>query len=247
MQTETKSPYTYEATVEQINEVIENDPASVYKCKYVNRKGIVSNSNKRDYFTEVIAKQILADDLVILPVDRIDAKGNYKPYAVHSKPVSKINPLSNRLEEIKAINLFEDGLIGNDIKCSNIELGRVVEYQVPVKGVRSHSSGKIDLISYNESKFYLIELKFNGNKDTLLRAVLELETYSRQINVDKLIKELKARLNIKVDCFIEKALLLYPGCNAFDEYSDINKRPEINKLIKKYNIHIAIGVDEASK
>jgi hypothetical protein len=85
------------------------------------------------------------------------------------------NKQTNREEEI-----FAKALLGHPVS----QLGRIIDYQVPLKAKESDSYGKIDLVSINKDKpaAYLIELKMVDKGETLLRAALEIETYSQILN-----------------------------------------------------------------
>ena len=87
------------------------------------------------------------------------------------------------------------------------KLGEILDYQVPLKDKKNTKAGKIDLISYNENenKLYLIELKNDFSKESLLRCALEIITYSKQIDIERLKKDFSLSNKTKVG----KAILIF--------------------------------------
>lgn len=241
MQTETNSLYTYEATIKQLNDVIKTDPAKLYKSACVNRKGNIRDADKAP-FTEVISKELLIyygiDKLAIIPIIR-----RKKPYRMHNKRTTISDKKNLRKEEREAIRLFNEGFDG-----MSLPFGKIVEYQIPIKGKMADEAGKIDLaaITPDNKTLYIIELKIEGIKDTLLRALLEIETYSRQIDLSKL--KMEFNKNGYEIITIEKALLLYPGCNAHKEYQEMQNgmRPAVKKLLEEFKIQVFDSVETKS-
>lgn len=240
MQTETNRPYSYEATIKQLHDVIKTDPAKLYKSPCVNRTGNIRDADKA-LFTEVIAKELLIygiDKLDIIPIIKRE-----KPYRMHNKRAVISDKKNLRKEDREAIRLFNEGFDGIPLP-----FGRIVEYQIPIKGKMADEVGKIDLaaITPDNKTLYIIELKIEGIKDTLLRALLEIETYSRQIDLSKLKTEFN---NDSKEITIKKALLLYPGCNAHKEYyKEMQKgmRPYVKTLLEKFEIEVFDSVETTS-
>jgi len=143
---------------------------------------------------------------------------------------------SNRDEEIFAKRIT--GLTLDDI-------GLIKDFQIPLKNTRANSGlGKIDLISFNEENktLYLIELKYEGNKETLLRATLESYTYYKIIDKTKLIddcfnnqKFILNKIYNQIDpaeINVKPAVLLVPKCNAYNELEEVElgSRPKLKAL-----------------
>lgn len=86
-------------------------------------------------------------------------------------------------------------------------LGKIIDFQVPIKNTRNNLAGKIDLISFSESNgiLYLLEFKKPDSKETLLRCILEAYTYYKQVNCSKLLKD----FGLPVDSKIIPAALIY--------------------------------------
>lgn len=69
-------------------------------------------------------------------------------------------------------------------------LGEVLEYQVPLKrSMEDQGVGKIDLIAIADETLYVLELKKQASRETLIRCALEAYTYTRQADGEKLLVE----------------------------------------------------------
>lgn len=236
-----KDIYTTDYTKEKLRQALDSQafdekPTFVYQADCINWKGRVCDGEKL-IFSEVIAKELHNIGLAVEKVKR-DTE-----YLVHTRPVLK--ELTARAEEHQAIKLFNEQTVFE-------KLGKIVEYQVPIKGKKTHTAGKVDLISYNatDNQVYLVELKVNGNKDTLLRAILEIQTYYLQLDTEgqrKIESELIAKGIAKGGCTTKTALLLYPGCTSYREYIEINDRPETKKLIEDFGLVILLGAEKSNQ
>jgi hypothetical protein len=92
---------------------------------------------------------------------------------------------SNRKEERFAIELFNWSKGGKIFS----HIGKILEYQIPLKNSRADKGlGKIDLISVADDRFFLIELKIKGNKENMLRSVLEIATYYQVLSKSKFLE-----------------------------------------------------------
>ena len=79
---------------------------------------------------------------------------------------------SNHEEEKIAMELFDY----SQNKGATFDIiGKIIDYQTPLKNVQKDDVGKIDLLAYNEKEktLKILELKKPDNKETMLRCVLE--------------------------------------------------------------------------
>lgn len=168
---------------EEQQEVVGN----FYKTSIVNYRGYVTGEKKitENLYTERIAKSILEHDLLtewnsLMPV----RENHFVPD--HSKECECIIS-TNRKEEILAKLLYRQGDIGG--------LGKILDYQTPLKEKKSDSYGKIDLLSYNkkDNLISVVELKYRPSvsDETLLRCILEAYTYYKLLVLD----QVKQKLN----------------------------------------------------
>ena len=113
----------------------------------------------------------------------------------------------------------------------------------PLKDNYEEHRYKVDLISYNEDTkiLYLIELKYEGNKETLLRTILESYTYYRIIDKPKLIKDCLGFKTTFINKFsstdltqvkVKPAVLVVPECKAYEELQEMEgmDRPKLKAL-----------------
>lgn len=163
--------------IKKINET--KDIANLYNEDIVKWTGPLNPSGERPYYSNYIAEKLLEKCNLKNLFSQIE--GNKRDdYFVKSHNGS-IEKFTNRKEEIFAKSLF-----GHNIG----HLGKVIDYQMPLKKVQADSLGKVDLVSLNANNntAYLIELKLNlagRDEETVLRAALEIETYYHAINKNR--------------------------------------------------------------
>jgi len=112
-------------------------------------------------------------------------------------------------------------------------IGKVLDYQVPLKGRQADEMGKIDLISYDKrlNRLYLLELKRKSTNETLLRCLLEAFAYSQSVNKLILAKE----YGIPADCKVVLCPLYFAGSRLETDRADMRsgKLPAFSNLIAK--------------
>ncbi len=220
--------YRNNEIIDRIDEIIRENRLSVlYKEPYVKRTG---TTKEGEFYSEVASQKLLSENIKKLLNEKVQKipRSNYK-----LKHTRKINKNSNRDEEILAIKLT-----GKNLQ----DLGHVLEYQIPLKSKRSDKGvGKVDLVSINSksNKAFLIELKAKDNSEGLLKAVLEIATYERQLNMDTF----RTHMNIPRESTITKVVLLESGSQGYDEASDLGRRLKLHNLIKHLGIEIFLLED----
>ena len=105
-------------------------------------------------------------------------------------------------------------------------LGKVLDYQTPLKNERDDKAGKIDIVSYNRDikTVYLLELKKEDNEETMLRCVLEIFTYSKTLDKDKFLED----FNLPKDTKIKASPLVF--FNSFQHKEMVEGN---NKFLKQ--------------
>ena len=72
-------------------------------------------------------------------------------------------------------------------------IGKILDYQTPLKNKQGDEAGKIDLLAYNKDSdtgiLRILELKKADSDETMLRCVLEAYTYLRIVDKAKLLKD----------------------------------------------------------
>lgn len=211
------------------------DIKNLYKSYCIKWTGKIKGTDI--YCTEFISDKLLEK---IKMFDKIPAISRMKTYCTNSHLNPKISK-TNRHEENFAKQITGVTLNG---------LGTIIDYQVPLKNKQSEKAGKIDLISFNETTkiLYLIELKHGNNNETLLRAILEIYTYYKIIDKEKLkndyfnnkdfILELEVSpININ-EINVMPAVLLTQNTYSYKELQkiDTGENPKLKTLIKNLGV-----------
>ena len=163
------------------------DISTLYKEDFINYRGDTIDTKEK--YTEVIAEWLIKNFNLFDNIKKITRQSSYK---VDTHDGKHNNQNSNRLEEIMAIEIFNQ-------KSLNI-LGKVLDYQTPLKNERDDKAGKIDIVSYNKDikTVYLLELKKEDNEETMLRCVLEIFTYSKTLDKDKFLEDFNLPKDTKI-------------------------------------------------
>jgi hypothetical protein len=188
----------------------------LYKMGIVNYTGKTSDTS--EFYTEVIAQYILDQHDYFEGILENTRQSSYK-VPEHNKKMDI--PTSNRKEEILAITMFT-------------KLNHVLDYQVPLKNIQTDDDGKVDLLIEQDNALFLTELKGRNSRETLLRAVLEIETYYRTVDKAKLLRDYN-----KEDKEVRKALLIFENSEQYRDLTDKDKpKPKIRELVKKLDISV---------
>ena len=191
-------------------------------------KYIGETSDEEGYYTEIIAGWLLDNIELFNNIKMISRKSNYK-VKTHDGIIK--NEGSKREEEKIAMKLFE--LSQNQGKVFDI-IGKIIDYQTPLKDIQTDKAGKIDLLAYNEEEKILriLELKRPDSKEIMLRCVLEAYTYLKVVDKDKLLKDFELPENTKIKAC---AFVFYGG----EQHQEMQKNKEnLGELIKKLDIEI---------
>jgi len=212
-------------TIKNTTERLENaDASTLYKAGCLNWKG---NTKEGSAYSEVIAEYLLklrVKELLsqIPSIKRED-------YNVEHEGI--IRSVSNRHEEKFAIGVLNKSLPF---------LGRIINYQVPLKSRQSDKTGKIDLIAYRENQknaALIIELKFMENKETLLRAALEISTYYRMLSHEYFLASYEKFKGLKPQN-IRKALLLGVDTQSYKDARNLENLPNVRRLLLDLELEI---------
>ncbi len=210
--------YTRKETEAQIAEAAKDMP-TLYRAACVNHTGTTYKHDGNEYYTEIISEFLLQNFNLFSQIKKIP-RADYK-IASHTGTTPR--PASNRLEERIALSLFQKNLR---------PIGKVIDYQIPLKSIQKDDAGKIDLMTFDESTgiLRLIELKAPESKETLLRCVLEIYTYFKTVDIDAL----KKSYALTDKCTeIRICVLFFMNSNQDKEYRDLRQRPYFVELMKK--------------
>jgi len=212
--------YTVEGLLTKVSEGLAPGAISdFYKRDFINYTGVPSDSKEK--YTEIIADRLLSGLDVFGEIKQITRDGSYK--AGHEwKPIDTTSP---RNEEQIARSMMGQ---------TYDYIGEIIDYQTPLKNVQSDVAGKIDLLSWNNAKgcAYILELKVRGSIETLLRCVLEIETYSRIVDSEKLLRNF-----VHQGSALRKAALVYDGSRP---HTDFMCDKNVKMLMKELGVDLFV-------
>ena len=222
------STYSKDEIIKKL-EVAKSEMWKFYSQDFVNYRGKTSDK-ERDYYTEIIAKWLLDNIELFNDIKMISRENSYK---VDSHDGKIKNEKSGREEEIIAMKLFD--FSQNQGKVFDI-IGKIIDYQTPLKDVQTDKAGKIDLLAYNEKEnpktLRILELKKLDSKETMLRCVLEAYTYLKVVDKAKLLKDFALPENTK----IKACPFVFYGKEQYKEIQE--DRKHLKDLIKKLGIEV---------
>ena len=174
--------YSKEEIIKKL-EVAKSEMGQFYSEDFLNY--ISETSDKEGDYTEIIAGWLLDNIELFNEIKLITREKSYK-VKTHDGIIK--NEESKREEEKIAMKLFDSSK--NTGKVFDI-IGKIIDYQTPLKNVRGDKAGKIDLLAYNENEktLRILELKRADSKETMLRCVLEAYTYLKIADKAKLLKD----------------------------------------------------------
>jgi len=188
------------------------------KCKPENlyKEGCIARIG---YFEECL-DYILSNKKLL---DGIKKKQRQKTYDI--KRTEKDNTKrTNRVEEWLVLDMY-------DPKDKEYKpFGKLLNYQIPLKNERLDKFGKIDFISLKDNSLLLVEIKAPKSPESILKAILEIETYYRIVDLNRL----KTDFDLPPDIEIKKVIAIDTGSVAHSQLQD--KR--IRSLLKDLGIEV---------
>ena len=220
------STYSKDEIIKKLEES-KSEMGQFYSQDFVNYRGKTSDK-ERDYYTEIIAKWLLDNIELFNDIKMISRESSYK---VDSHDGKIKNEKSEREEEIMAMKLFD--FSQNQGKVFDI-IGKIIDYQTPLKNVQTDKAGKIDLLAYNENEktLRILELKKPDSKETMLRCILEAYTYLKVVDKAKLLKDFGLPENTK----IKACPFVFYGKEQYKEMQKNKKN--LKELIEKLEIEV---------
>ena len=220
--------YSKEEIIKKLEES-KSEMGQFYSENFLNY--ISETSDKEGDYTEIIAGWLLDNIELFNDIEMISRKSNYK-VKTHDGVIK--NEGSKREEEKIAMKLFE--LSQNQGKVFDI-IGKIIDYQTPLKNIRADKAGKIDLLAYNEEEKILriLELKRPDSKETMLRCVLEAYTYLKVVDKDKLLKDFGLPENTEIKACPS---VFYDGKQHKEMKEIKDSRKNLEKLIEELGIEV---------
>ena len=219
--------YSKDEIIKMIEEA-KSDMKNFYKKEFVNYSG--KTSDTKEYYTEIIAEWLLDNFYLFDIIKMISRESSYK-VKTHDGKIKDEN--SNREEEKIAMELFD---YSQNKGVTFDIIGKIIDYQTPLKNVQRDDVGKIDLLAYNKDSdtgiLRILELKKADSDETMLRCVLEAYTYLKIADKAKLLKDfgLPEKTIVKACPFV-----FFDGA----QYKEIQEdRKKLKELIEKLGIEI---------
>lgn len=221
--------YTSETVIKKL-EAAAKDISTLYKSDIINYNGTTSDTNQP--YMEVISEWLLEHFDILDKIKQVTRK---KPYYCGGH--------TGNVKGAKRTNREEERLAKEFLWLESDDVGVVYDYQVPLKDtLEDKGLGKIDLVSYStgSKNVYLLELKRQDSKETLLRCALEIYTYWKQLNHDKLITDFAKEYSEwgKARKIVPAILVAHHGHQhghfASSDY------PQTQKLIQKLGIEFCV-------
>ncbi len=198
------------------------DMQSFYKQRFINYRGVTTDTS--ELYTEIIAKFLCDNFDVFATIPTIQRQSSYKT-ASHD---GKYSLTSNREEEKIAMDIFCMSKYDNIIFD---EIGTVLDYQIPLKNIRSDTVGKIDLLSSDGVTARVLELKTPSSTETMLRCVLEAFTYLKTLDTEKC----KTDFDMDSKMKFEASSFVFIDSIQHKEFLDLS-RTHLHKLVNMLNI-----------
>jgi hypothetical protein len=196
-------------------------PATLYAQRFVRYIGKTGGER----YTEIAARELLAQNNLELlrgipAIDRANyATPGHESLAQQPKPKA-----TNQEEKWIARRLYGKKL---DV------LGTIIDFETPLKRTSADTAGKIDLLVYNDltQTMTILEFKRPKSKETLLRCVLEIFTYSKLLNTANLFTS----FGKPADTALRKAVLVYEGCQAHRDFH-AEDCPFVRQLMRELGV-----------
>ncbi|ETZ31272.1 hypothetical protein HMPREF2085_00005 [Fusobacterium nucleatum 13_3C] len=203
-----------------------SDIKNFYKKEFVNYLGVTSDT--KEYYTEIIAEWLLDNFYLFDTIKMISRESSYK---VDSHNGIIKDEKSNREEEKIAMELFD---YSQNKGVTFDIIGKIIDYQTPLKNVQKDDVGKIDLLAYNEKEktLKILELKKPDSKETMLRCVLEAYTYLKIVDKDKLLKD----FGLLKDTILKTCPFVFVEGEQYKEIQE--DREHLKDLIEKLGIEV---------
>ena len=200
------------------------NPSLFYAQGFVNYRGICPDVGIP--YTEVVA-EFLCDHLdeYIAGIQKISRKNSYYT-PTHD---GSFNPASNREEEIIAMKMYCYSKDGGQYA----HIGRILDYQTPLKDEPKDKAGKLDLLAINGTALRILELKRPNTGETMLRCVLEGFTYLRTLDAEKLIADFNKDgmdISIPENAIMKSSAFVFENSRPHKEY--LRDCPNLKKLMQ---------------
>ena len=217
--------YSKDEIIKMMEEA-KSDMKNFYKKEFVNYSG--ETSDTKEYYTEIIAEWLLDNFYLFDTIKMISRESSYK-VKTHDGKIKAEN--SNREEEKIAMELFD---YSQNKGVTFDIIGKIIDYQTPLKNVQKDDVGKIDLLAYNKDSdtgiLRILELKKADSDETMLRCVLEAYTYLKIADKAKLLKD----FGLPEDTIVKACPFVFFEGEQYKEMQE--DRKYLKELMKKLDV-----------
>lgn len=203
--------YTRSEIIDECKTAFQNI-STFYKQPFINYRG--KTEDTEEYFTEVIAEFICGHISEFMNgITTMTRESSYKTPG-HDGIIKDLG--SGREEEIIAMKMYDREY---DF------IGKMIDYQTPLKNKRNDEAGKIDLLAYDGTTLRILELKKPDSTETMLRCVLEGYTYLKTANISKLLADFK----LPSDTIVKACPFVFRNGEQHSEMGE--ERPHLKRLM----------------
>ena len=212
--------YTRETILNKCNDAFKNI-STFYQADVINYRCTTTDTN--EFYNEIVAEFVLNNlDDFVSDIKQINREKSYKTTSHTGKRI----PSDRRLEEKIAVEMFNMSRQGKYFDY----VGKVIDYQTPLKNVAKDEAGKIDLLAYDGKTLRILELKKPESDETMLRCVLEGFTYMTTIR-DK--EKFLIDFDLPKDTEIVACPFVFYNGEQYKEMQE--NRPNLKVLMQKLN------------
>jgi len=219
--------YLTENTKLTVAKTANSAPETLYNQHYV------KTADKTDCdvrINEIVAETLLNKLNAMSNIKQITREKSYKTPSHEKLAADVVLDSSNRSEELTAKWLYHKEIVG---------LGKILDFQVPLKNIQTDKAGKVDLLSHNSDTnvAHLLEFKMPESPETLLRCMLEIYTYWCIVDGAKLL----ANFDIP-NAELRKGVLVYNPSRPFTDFHECNM---VRELMSKLDVDFFV-LDEGN-
>jgi hypothetical protein len=197
------------------NRSMKNEALFLYQWDALNYRGVTVYS-KSIVGATVPYVQVIAEELLRLSSPDYNyylrnlpplSRNNYRQTS-HNVTAAKHTLLKSKGsgdEELIVLQMYIDSQ--NPVGKLFPFIGKIFDYQVPLYVNDGDGLRAIDLVSYTDNHVWLIELKKCDSKETLLRALLEIQSYYQVLDIKKFLRDYPI-LAGKTETDIRKAIVI---------------------------------------
>jgi hypothetical protein len=115
-------------------------------------------------------------------------------------------------------------------------IGKVIDYEVPLKEKRGAQHGDIDLLACNNNNLFVIEAKKHDSSESILKAILEAYVYSRLVHSVK--ERFYFDFGFVSELILTPTILTFESATSGEQLLQLclkDKHPNIKRLLNILN------------